>query len=131
MANFLYERKQIVTVRGHSSKPVTVLSGVPQGSVLGPLLFILYVNELPELVSSKIRMFAEDTKVYNKSASYRSLQIDLENLEKWSKQWLLKFNTDKCKVHFGNGNPRHNYVLGTSNLLNESDRRERSWHLCD
>ena len=64
VANFLNERKQIVTVRGHSSKPVSVLSGVPQGSVLGPLLFILYVNELPELVSSKIRMFADDTKVY-------------------------------------------------------------------
>ena len=85
VANSLHERKQIVTVRGQSSKPESVLSGVPQGSILGPLLFTLSVNELPELVSLKIRMFADDTKVCDKSASYRSLQIDFENLQKWSK----------------------------------------------
>ena len=55
VANFLHERKHIVTVRGQSSKPVSILSGVPKGPVLGPLLFILYVNEQSELVSSKIR----------------------------------------------------------------------------
>ena len=76
VANFLHERKHIVTVRGQSSKPVSILSGVPKGPVLGPLLFILYVNEQSELVSSKIRVCGDDTKVYDRSVSYRSLQID-------------------------------------------------------
>ena len=62
--NFLTDRKQEVVVRGVRSSLETVTSGVPQGSVLGPTLFILYVNELPELVQGQIKLFADDAKIY-------------------------------------------------------------------
>ena len=84
---------------------VEVLSGVPQGSVLGPLLFLLFVNDLPDWISSNIRMFADDTKIWciiKEIDDGLMLQSDLGNLVKWSDKWLLKFNTEKCKVmHLG------------------------------
>ena len=79
-----------------------LLSGVPQGSVLGPLLFLLYVNELPKIVNSSIKMFADDTKIWkkiqNNQEDIEALQRDLLTLESWSEQWLLRFNTEKCKL---------------------------------
>ena len=101
---FLTDRIQKVSIRGSQSSPVNVTSGVPQGSVLGPLLFILYVNEIPEIVNSKMYMYADDSKLVNESNSHRTIQQDLDILSDWSKTWLLKFNEQKCKtVHFGNG----------------------------
>ena len=66
---------------------VTMLSGVPQGSVLGPLLFLLYVNELPDWIKSKLKMFADDTKVWHrikKDTDSIALQDDLDRLQSWS-----------------------------------------------
>lgn len=99
--DFLFNRKQRVFIRGQFSEHASVLSGVPQGSVLGPLLFILFVNDIPEVVNAKVKMYADDTKLYDNHMKFRSLQEDLKNLEKWSRTWLLKFNELKCKVmHF-------------------------------
>jgi len=76
---------------------IEVLSGVPQGSVLGPLLFLLYVNKLPDWIASNIRMFADDIKVWRRiktSEDCASLHNDLVKLEDWSDKWLLKLNTE-------------------------------------
>lgn len=101
---FLTDRTQKVSIRGSQSSSVPVTSGVPQGSVLGPLLFILYVNEIPEIVKSKMYMYADDSKLLNESRNHRTIQQDLEILSNWSKTWLLKFNEQKCKtIHFGSG----------------------------
>ena len=103
--NFLTERKMRVIVNGITAKWTRVNSGVPQGSVLGPILFLLYVNELPDIVKSSIKMFADDTKIWKTlktDADVHSLQEDLDTLEQWSQKWLLKFNIGKCKVmHLG------------------------------
>ena len=90
-------------------------SGVPQGSILGPLLFSLYVNELPSLVSSQLLMFADDIKLYRTIRSSEDclvLQNDINILLDWSKRWLLSFNILKCKVlHIGNAPYTGNYTI--------------------
>ena len=62
--SFLTDRQQYVTVKGHSSDWKDVLSGVPQGSVLGPLLFLLYVNDFPDVIKKMLKLFADDAKIY-------------------------------------------------------------------
>lgn len=78
---------------------IDVLSGIPQGSVLGPLLFVIYVNELPTLVESDLYLFADDAKIFQKISHYNNtliLQKDLDILVNWSNTWLLKVSPDKC-----------------------------------
>jgi hypothetical protein len=90
-----------VGVRGQFSRWVLVKSGVPQGSVLGPLLFLLYVNELPDWIVSSMVMFADDTKVWReitRAEDARELQEDLNRLRTWAGTWLMQFNAEKCKV---------------------------------
>ena len=85
--SFLIGRTQVVKVNGEESDPAAVLSGIPQGSVLGPLLFVLYINDLPELLDSKTFMFADDTKLFRKINSKNDaliLQSDITSLEAWS-----------------------------------------------
>ena len=98
--DFLSNRTQKVLVNGEKSDPVNVLSGVPQGTVLAPLLFLYYVNDLPSLVKSKIRMYADDTLIYNTIHNINDclqLQNDLTELEKWSRIWQMDFNPSKCE----------------------------------
>ena len=103
--SFLTGRTMRVGVRGTYSGWLDVISGVPQGSVLGPLLFLLFVNELPSWIVTNMKMFADDTKLWNKVNSVadgQKLQGDLDRLMDWSDKWLLKFNAAKCKVmHVG------------------------------
>ena len=112
---FLCGRTQYVAVRKDRSAEAEVTSGVPQGSVLGPLLFIIYINDLPGNVESNAQMFADDTKVFthiNSQDDVKRLQTDMDKLLEWSKTWLLKFNATKCKVmHMGNSNPGGNYTM--------------------
>ena len=98
---FLTRRQQVVRVNGEISQSKPLISGISQGSVLGPLLFILYINDLPDAVQSNILLFADDTKVFNKVSSFEDaekLQNDIHVLNRWSDKWLLRFNTDKCHV---------------------------------
>ena len=130
--NFLSERTQTVSIRGEFSEPKDVLSGVPQGSVLGPLLFILYVNEIPEILQGTAKLFADDTKVYDKACKKDSLQKDLDTLYLWSSKWLLKFNETKCKMmHVGRNNPRNDYKIGSVLLEKVSEERDLGVHLSD
>jgi hypothetical protein len=109
---FLSDRKQRVKV-GESISPETqVLSGIPQGSILGPVLFTVFINDLPEVIKSTCKIFADDTKVYNKADNKDILQTDLEALNKWSDKWNLYFNVSKCKVmHVGKSNPLNEYTM--------------------
>ena len=113
--DFLVGRRQRVSINGTVSDWASVRSGVPQGSVLGPILFVAFINDLPEVVSSVCSMYADDTKVYNtvKDASNKAqLQDDLDSLVNWADTWQLRFNADKCKVlHLGKNNEQQDYSM--------------------
>ena len=118
--SFLKNRKQRVVLNKTESSWKPVISGVPQGSVLGPVLFFIYINDLPDHVKSSCKIFADDTKVYSKVDSLvetNELQKDLDNLVCWSKTWLLSFNAAKCKVmHIGRGNHMADYYMEDTKL---------------
>ena len=90
-----------VVVEGEQSKSVTVESGVPQGTVLGPLMFLCHINDLPDVVRSQVRLFADDCLLYRKIKSNEDhvlLQKDLTELESWASRWGMRFNAKKCYV---------------------------------
>ena len=98
---FLRNRQQRVVLEGCMSSTSQVLSGVPQGTVLGPTLFLLFINDLPSYVDSPVRLFADDCVIYREiKSNYDSvrLQEDLNNLHRWEQKWLMNFNADKCFV---------------------------------
>ena len=76
---------------------------------------LLYVNDMPEIVTSMIKMFADDTKIFaecKNDEDREKLQRDLESMQEWSRTWQIRFNADKCKVmHMGRGNPKHKYNM--------------------
>ena len=117
--DFLSERAFKVKVGNTFSDNFCVRSGVPQGSVLGPLLFLIYINDLPDGIDSYISLFADDVKLIVSSKNIAKTQEDLKKLEEWQKKWLLRFNMadNKCKVlHLGKNNPRSIYSLNSTNL---------------
>jgi hypothetical protein len=142
ISSFLQERKQRVTIRQAQSSWSPVLSGVPQGTVLGPLLFLVYVNDLDGVVfSSKLLKFADDVKVlsifdpHTVSRLYSPLNDDLYRISKWCEQWCLKLNTEKCTcMHIGVTNPclpvcmsDNNVTLSTASSLKDLG----VWISCD
>ena len=101
IANFLQGRTQQVVLNGTSSSKAAVKSGVPQGSVLGPLLFLIFINDLPERVSkgTQVKLFADDCILYRKifsDADSKILQKDLDKLQSWEAEWLMQFHPSKC-----------------------------------
>ena len=101
ITNYLCNRTMKVIVDGASSDAAPVLSGVPQGTVLGPLLFLCFINDLPDAVSSQVRLFADDCVLYRQIKKYPDhlkLQEDLLNLETWASKWGMEFNAKKCHV---------------------------------
>ena len=101
ISSFLHGRSQRVVCNGCTSSSVSVTSGVPQGTVLGPLLFLIYINDLPKCVSSHCALFADDCLLYRKiknKEDHQILQHDLHNLELWANKWLMSFNVSKCEV---------------------------------
>jgi hypothetical protein len=97
---FLSNRTQRVVVDNEASNEAPVSSGVPQGSVLGPCLFLFYINDLPVGLKSKTRLFADDTLIYItvSANSGNVLQEDLCRLEQWEQEWYMKFHPQKCEV---------------------------------
>ena len=84
---------------GQASDPVPVLSGVPQGSVLGPVLFLIFINDLLDNIRSSVRLFADDCVLYkniNSLTDCQILQDDLNSLSQWETDWQMKFNVAKC-----------------------------------
>ena len=99
-SKFLTNRYQRVVLEGYHSDLVLVRSGVPQGSILGPLLFLLYVNDIPDHLSSTTAMFADDTLLYDRCPSTEtsiSIQESLDQANEWCGKWLLRTNAKKCE----------------------------------
>ena len=126
--DFLSDRSQNVVVEGNSSAPIKVTSGVPQGSVLGPTLFVYYINDLPALVKSVAKVFADDTKLYEAVDCVKGknkLQNDIDALTDWTQKWLMQFNSDKCKVlHLGKKNPQYSYCMGSTMLQKANSEKD-------
>ena len=129
--SWLSDRKQCVVLNGSQSDWTTVPSGVPQGSVLGPLLFILYINDIDNAVDTMhcyMLKFADDTKglhQVNNNSDGDKLQRDLDNLYKWSCDWQMLFNLDKCHIlHFGKTNPRYDYNINGYQLHHVDEEKD-------
>ena len=105
---FRSNRSQVVSVNGSHSHPQPVISGVPQGTILATVLFLLYINDISENIKSQIRLFADDGIIYreiNNDLAHVTLQEDLDNLKNWANKWRLNFNFSKC-YHLGITNKR-------------------------
>ena len=99
--NFLNNRTQKVVINSKFSNKADVSSGVPQGTVLGPVLFLIFINDLPNNVNSHVRLFADDCILYRKINSQKDsnkLQEDLDKLQEWEKKWLMESHPDKCQL---------------------------------
>merc|ERR1711867_265956 len=118
--HWLQDRKQKVVINGCDSSWANVTSGVPQGSVLGPLLFLIYINDIDQGVGGLSPLFADDTKlggVIESCLGTKKLQSDFDKLLEWSEKWQIKFNADKCKViRFGKFQRDSNYVMNGQEL---------------
>ena len=107
LSDFLKDRYQRVVLNGQFSSWASVNAGVPQGSILGPLLFLIYINDLASKLSSNAKLFADDTSLFsvvrNKDTSARELNDDLAKVREWATQWKMSFNrtsTNKLKKSF-------------------------------
>ena len=131
IADFLSDRHQRVKVGDSFSNWASILSGVPQGSVLGPMLFLIFINDLPDSLHSCIKLFADDTKLYSSVStqnSHQLLQSDLQLLLDWSTTWELPFNINKCVVlHLGPNNicNPYSFNIGESDHLLHQSTAER------
>ena len=127
---WLTDRRQRVVVDGEVSswKSLSVLSGVPQGSVLGLILFLVYINDLEEGATGKILKFADDTKLFTKTKEIgdkQKLQDDIDKLVKWSEKWQMLFHFGKGKcLHAGPGNTGVNYEMGGTILSKTAKEKD-------
>ena len=120
---WLRDRRQRVVVSGEESAWSAVSSGVKQGSILEPLLFIVYINDLDEKMTSTVLKFAYDTKI--SSNSQQELQRDLDTAVGWAQTWQMQFNTNKCKVmHVGHRNERAVYNMGNHRLEEVEEEKD-------
>ena len=125
---WLSDRSQRVVINGHASGWATVTSGVPQGSVLGPTLFVIYINDIDDGITSSLLKFADDTKLLRKVGTQddcEALQKDLHTMHKWSEDWQMLFNIDKCKcLHIGYGNNHTTYQLGGTEVPTATQEKD-------
>ena len=115
-------RRQRVVVNGKESTWLDVKSGVPQGSVIGPLLFLLFINDMPNEMNCNIQLFADDAnilKTVDNEEDHQDLAKYLDNLENWARLWQMRFNV----LHLGSRNPRYDYNLG--DLILEAATEEK------
>jgi len=111
-----------VVVNGKSSSSSSVISGVPQGSVLGPLLFLVYMNKIPRLLKCRVQLFVDESKVWRQIKSpddQIELKKDLHTLQDWTVNWLLKLNLEKCKqLNVGPSTGNQYYIGEDTNTKN-------------
>ena len=128
-----FTHKPLQTTSNHHKSPPefgtidtvwsAVSSGVPQGSIIGPLLFIVYINDLDEKMTSTVLKFADDTKISNNSQ--QELQRDLDTAVEWAQTWQMQFNTSKCKVmHVGHWNERVICNMGNHRLEEVEEEKD-------
>jgi len=128
--SWLAGRRQRVVLNGKFSSWEDVLSGVPQGSVLGPLLFIIFINDMDEVVRqiNILKKFADDTKLgktVQVEKDREELQEALDQLCIWAEKWGMVFNVGKCKVmHMGHSNPAFNYTMNGQVLEETKEERD-------
>jgi Reverse transcriptase (RNA-dependent DNA polymerase)/Endonuclease-reverse transcriptase len=129
VSSWLTGRKQQVVLDGNKSQLEDVVSGVPQGSVLGPVLFLIFIRDLDRAVTGNVRLrkFADDTKIANRitgAEDSAELQRALDSMMEWARKWGMEFNPKKCKVmHFGLRNARHQYTMG-GHILEETNEEK-------
>ncbi|KAF2356835.1 Reverse transcriptase domain [Trinorchestia longiramus] len=124
---WLTGRTQRVVIHDETSDPALETSGVPQGSVLGPLLFIIYINDLDVGIISKIKKIADDTKLCHRAFTKRdraTIQSDLNRLLQWTETWQMSFNIEKCSVMHVGANNRH-FQHTMYNVLIETVQQQR------
>ena len=113
---WLSDRKQRVVINGKCSGWSEVSSEVLQGSVLGPIPYVIFINDIEDGICDNILNFADDTKLFCKVGSdinCAKLRADLRKVYNWSEDWQMLFNLDKCKImHFGYNNPNNIFLLG-------------------
>ena len=101
LKNYLHSTEKTVVLNGQTSEWKQIYSGVPQGSVLGPLLLLIYINDLPDGITSICKIFADDTSLFSKvlevNKSVAELNADLEKINQWAYQWKMQFNPDSNK----------------------------------
>ena len=135
--SFLSNRTQCVSIGEAQSEVMPVTSGIPQGSVLGPLLFVIYINDLPDVVDKDtfIFLFADDTKAFRDIKSVPDqiiLQKDIKSLTEWSDIWLLKFHPDKCvAMQLGNSCIKFDYVMEGHILDNSKCEKDLGVYIDD
>ena len=116
-----------MVLNGEKSQWSPVTSGIPQGSVLGPVLFLLYIKDLPDVVNNLVKLFANNTKLYavvNNEQDQRSLQNDIDSLMEWSDTWIVKFNKQKCKhLHLGRDTNR-SYQIAGENIWKTTEEKD-------
>jgi len=129
LRNWLKNRKQRVCLNGVTSAWADVTSSVIQGSILGPMLFTIYSNDIDKVLkTSKISKYADDSKVFAKVVSMEdhvNLQVDLDNVFDWSVKWKMEMNKEKCHIiHFGSNNKGMGYSLGDENLETVEEEKD-------
>jgi len=128
--SWLTNRRQRVVLNGKKSSWQEVLSGVPQGSVLGPLLFLIFINDLDDETTllKLVKKFADDTKLAHPITGQedkQAVQNTLDRLVAWASKWGMCFNVDKCKImHVGRNNPNHTYSMNGQNLGETNSERD-------
>ena len=125
-SDYLHNRHQRVVIQGQSSSWGKVCAGVPQGSVLGPLMFLIYINDIVDIVRSNIKMFADDTSLYltidNPVTAAQTMNMDLSKIDQWSKDWLVTFNalkTDSMLISRKSNPPSHPPILFQGHILQD------------
>jgi hypothetical protein len=131
ISNFLSNREQRVLLNGKNSEWKRISAGVPQGSVLGPLFFLVYINDIVENIHSEIKLFADDTSLFSivesEIRTADDLNRDLEKVRLWAWQWKMKFNTDKTEeVTFSSKRIRQDHpllMLGADEVTKKSEHK--------
>ena len=135
--NFLKNRQQRVTICGTFSNWSPVACGVPQGTILRPTLYLLYINDIPNVVTSAIKIFADDTKIYCEINTYNAedtlaLQSGLDFPENWTRTGQVKFNPQKCEVMritHKQDKSKHPYHLSNTELTSVNSCKDLGVHV--